>query len=39
MCITNRPVVEENTTRVVAARQTNVLLLWPAILDRTPYGV
>ena len=39
VCITNSPVIEENTTRVVAARETNVLLLWRAIFDRAIWRV
>ena len=31
-----RPVIKENTTRVIAARQNNVLLIWRTILNRTP---
>ena len=34
--IKDRPVNKENTTRDVATRQNNVLLLWRAILNRTP---
>ena len=39
MCTTNRSVIEENATRVVAARQTNVLLLWREIFDRAIWRV
>ena len=39
VCITNSPVIEENTTHVVAARETNVLLLWRAIFDRAIWRV
>ena len=31
-----RPVIKENTTRVIAACQHNVLLIWRTILNRTP---
>ena len=31
-----RPVIKENTAREVAARQNNIILLWRAILNRTP---
>ena len=39
MRITNRPVIEENTTRVVVARETNVSLLWRAIFDHAIWRV
>ena len=31
------PVIKENTTRMVASCQNNVLLLWCPILNCTPY--
>ena len=31
-----RPVIKENIARVIAAHQINDLLLWRAILHRTP---
>ena len=33
---TTRPVIKENDARVVAKRQNKVIMLWRAILNRTP---
>ena len=35
--ISLRPVIKENTTRVVAAQQNNISLLWHAILNHTSH--
>ena len=37
VALCSRPVIKENTAHVAATRQNKILLLWHAILNRSPY--